>query len=252
MRCPGNKKHQGSGTTTGGKVSWLSGRSSFRCVRPFVVLPCVWALVLWPSVLPGAGCWCLLPPLRLWLLLLSSWSPALVLVFRKERATSQEPIPSVFLPGRASFRHTQVHWQYCWHRYMLRWYMSCFISRSSLHFLSFFLSPVSTLFEHASLRVLVSQCRVGGTSEDDASFDVPLVTCGGDELQATGCSFRTSFGHGVIVLASGRLPRLGRSMWSSGSSSTGTVLHLTRELSEDLPKYRKESAACLPLAETAR
>ena len=70
--------------------------------------------------------------------------------------------------------------------------------------------------------------RVGGTGEDDASFDVSLLQCLScdvrvDELQATGCSSRTSFVHGVIVLASGWLPRLGRLMWSSGSGSTGTV-----------------------------
>ena len=84
----------------------------FGCARPLVACLCVWVLVL--SLFGPSWRWVLVSGLRRpglflcgQLLLLSSWSPAPALAFvRKGDVPRTDPV--VFLPGRASFRYTQV------------------------------------------------------------------------------------------------------------------------------------------------
>ena len=102
-----------TGSTAGGKLSWLPGLLSF-CL---VVGLCVWVLVLrlfGPSLcwVLGGGLGC--PgPLPSWLAAAPVFLvPAAVLAFvRKGDVPRTDPV--VPLPVRASFRYTQVSWRYC-------------------------------------------------------------------------------------------------------------------------------------------
>ena len=163
MRCPGNKKHQGSGNSTRGKVYWLSGWSSFRCVRPLVVLPCVWALVLWLLVLPGGGCWCLLPAA------LASAFVAAAPVFLVSGSYAGFPKRKGDVPGTdpVVFARSDIFSG-------LTSYIGNIVGIDTVGVGTCrVLSPLPSSFsiglpltgihviEHTSLRVLVSQCRVG-------------------------------------------------------------------------------------------
>ena len=89
----------------GVKVFWRTGL--------LVVRLCVWSWCCGPVGCLAAGSWCLVPAALASFSVVDCLScfPGLRLLcpLSRERATSQEPIPSP-LPGRASLRYTQVLW----------------------------------------------------------------------------------------------------------------------------------------------